>query len=155
MIRTFIVQQTLIYSYVCLQISNLRERGMAFLDIPNKYYENLRERLAESKVRVKEDLDVVSMKSISFDPVIQQHVWMCGYDQHVWMCGYDQHVWMCGYDQHVWMCGYDQHVWMCGYDQHVWMCGYDQNPGSGFIGLFLSVGLTTTTIYLFNNAYLQ
>lgn len=43
-----------------LQITNLRARGQHFLDIPDKYYENLRARLKLSSVIVKEDLDVVS-----------------------------------------------------------------------------------------------
>ena len=44
----------------CLQVGNLKERGMEFLTIPNTYYENLRARLKDAPITVTEDLDVVS-----------------------------------------------------------------------------------------------
>ena len=42
------------------QIRNLRARGQQFLDIPDSYYNNLREKLKTAKITVTEDLDVVS-----------------------------------------------------------------------------------------------
>jgi len=48
-------------------ISNLTERGMEFLDIPSKYYTNLRKRLEHSKVKVKEDLDILEKLKILID----------------------------------------------------------------------------------------
>ena len=44
----------------CLQIRNLKDRGMDFLVIPDTYYENLRARLKDAPIKVEEDLDVVS-----------------------------------------------------------------------------------------------
>ena len=41
------------------QISNMRERGLHFLDIPDRYYEQLKEKLKTAKITVKEDIDVV------------------------------------------------------------------------------------------------
>ncbi len=49
-----------------LQIRNLRARGQRFLDIPDKYYENLKARLKLSNVKVKEDIDVVRNISVDF-----------------------------------------------------------------------------------------
>jgi len=42
-----------------MQVTNLRARGVQFLDVPDKYYTNLRERLKQSPVSVKEDVDMV------------------------------------------------------------------------------------------------
>jgi len=42
-----------------MQVTNLRARGLQFLDVPDKYYTNLRERLKQSPVNVKEDIDMV------------------------------------------------------------------------------------------------
>jgi 4-hydroxyphenylpyruvate dioxygenase-like putative hemolysin len=47
--------------YVCLQIRNLRERGQEFLQVPDTYYEILRERLKADKVNLIEDLDVLQV----------------------------------------------------------------------------------------------
>lgn len=44
---------------ISFQVSLLRERGLQFLEIPNTYYKNLRERLKKSKVKITEDLDKV------------------------------------------------------------------------------------------------
>ena len=44
-----------------LQISMLRKRGLEFLDIPDRYYSQLRERLKAAKVTVTEPMDTVSM----------------------------------------------------------------------------------------------
>lgn len=43
------------------QIANLRSRGMEFLHIPDKYYDNLRERLKTAKITVKEDISEVPL----------------------------------------------------------------------------------------------
>ncbi|XP_012943898.1 4-hydroxyphenylpyruvate dioxygenase [Aplysia californica] len=48
-------------------ISNLRERGQQFLEIPDTYYKNLRENLKNSKVKVVEDLDVLQRLHILID----------------------------------------------------------------------------------------
>ena len=42
-----------------VQVANLRARGLQFLDVPDKYYTNLKESLKQSPVKVKEDIDVV------------------------------------------------------------------------------------------------
>jgi len=42
-----------------MQVTNLRARGLQFLDVPDKYYVNLKERLKESPIKVKEDIDTV------------------------------------------------------------------------------------------------
>ena len=46
--------------WFCSQVSNLKERGMDFLTIPDTYYENIRARLKHAPITVKEDLDMVS-----------------------------------------------------------------------------------------------
>ena len=43
------------------QVMNLQERGTHFLKIPKTYYDNLRERLAKSEVKITESLDVVCL----------------------------------------------------------------------------------------------
>ena len=49
-----------LYQQICLmQVTNLRARGVQFLDVPDKYYTNLKERLKHSPIDVKEDIDVV------------------------------------------------------------------------------------------------
>jgi len=48
-------------------ITHLRARGQDFLQVPDKYYTNLRERLAKSKVQVKEDLDKLQELKILVD----------------------------------------------------------------------------------------
>ena len=48
-----------------MQVRNLRARGVEFLHVPDKYYDNLRERLETSKVVVKEDLSIVSKTRLS------------------------------------------------------------------------------------------
>ena len=47
------------------QIQNLKERGMEFMSVPDTYYEQLRQNLQFSKVKVKEDLDVLQVRLIS------------------------------------------------------------------------------------------
>lgn len=48
-------------------VTNLRARGMNFLAIPDTYYELLRARLADSKVRVKENLQTLQDLKILVD----------------------------------------------------------------------------------------
>ncbi len=48
-------------------VSNLTKRGLEFLDIPDAYYDNLRTRLANSKVCVKEDIDTLQKLKILVD----------------------------------------------------------------------------------------
>lgn len=48
-------------------VSNLQKRGLEFLDIPSKYYENLRKRLEHAKISVKEDIDVLEKLKILVD----------------------------------------------------------------------------------------
>jgi len=48
-------------------ITNLRARGMQFLDTPDKYYDNLRERLKTASITVTEDLDTIQKLKILID----------------------------------------------------------------------------------------
>jgi len=48
-------------------VSNLSQRGLEFLNIPNAYYENLRKRLQLSQVEVKEDIDTLQKLKILVD----------------------------------------------------------------------------------------
>merc|ERR1711916_39773 len=48
-------------------VTKLRERGVEFLTIPNKYYDNLRARLATSKVQVTESIDTLAKLKILID----------------------------------------------------------------------------------------
>jgi len=48
-------------------ISNLTARGLEFLEIPDKYYENLRKRLNHSSINIKEDIDTLQKLKILID----------------------------------------------------------------------------------------
>lgn len=48
-------------------VTNLRARGMQFLQVPDKYYDNLRERLKSSPITVTEDLDILQKLKILVD----------------------------------------------------------------------------------------
>ncbi|XP_046562576.1 4-hydroxyphenylpyruvate dioxygenase-like [Haliotis rubra] len=48
-------------------ISNLRARGMQFIQVPDTYYTNLRKQLANSKVKIIEDLDKLQSLNILID----------------------------------------------------------------------------------------
>lgn len=48
-------------------ITNLKKRGMEFLDIPNTYYDELRKRLPLAKVKVDEDINVLQKLKILID----------------------------------------------------------------------------------------
>ena len=41
------------------QVQNMRDRGQYFLEVPDKYYDNLKERLKTAKITVAEDIDAV------------------------------------------------------------------------------------------------
>lgn len=48
-------------------ISNLRKRGLKFLEVPESYYTNLRKRLQTASITVKEDLDKIQELGILVD----------------------------------------------------------------------------------------
>lgn len=48
-------------------VDNLTKRGMEFLDIPEKYYSNLRGRLEHSSIKIKEDIDTLQKLKILID----------------------------------------------------------------------------------------
>lgn len=48
-------------------VTNLRARGVQFLDVPDKYYTNLKERLKQSPINVEEDIDMLQKLRILVD----------------------------------------------------------------------------------------
>lgn len=54
-------------SNIIAAIQNLRARGMEFLTVPDVYYDMLRQRLAESKINIKEDLKILQDLKILID----------------------------------------------------------------------------------------
>lgn len=48
-------------------ISNLTKRGLQFLDIPDKYYDNLRKRLEASGFNINEDIETLKKLKILVD----------------------------------------------------------------------------------------
>ena len=54
----------------CLQIINLKQRGMEFMCVPDTYYEQLRENLKHSKVQITEDLDVLQVRTVPFPEAV-------------------------------------------------------------------------------------
>lgn len=48
-------------------VRNLRKRGVDFIDVPNTYYDTLRQRLSGSKIHVKEDLQTLEELDILVD----------------------------------------------------------------------------------------
>ncbi|XP_060786657.1 4-hydroxyphenylpyruvate dioxygenase [Neoarius graeffei] len=48
-------------------IRNLKERGMEFMTVPDTYYEHLREKLKDSKVKVNEDISIIEELNILVD----------------------------------------------------------------------------------------
>uniref|UniRef100_A0A672YLG3 4-hydroxyphenylpyruvate dioxygenase n=1 Tax=Sphaeramia orbicularis TaxID=375764 RepID=A0A672YLG3_9TELE len=54
-------------SDIITAIRNLKERGMEFMSVPDTYYEQLRENLKHSKVKVEEDLDTLQELKILVD----------------------------------------------------------------------------------------
>lgn len=62
------VQHIALRSFDIIQsIENLQARGTEFLDTPRSYYDLLRKRLANSPVKVKEDLDKIQKLKILID----------------------------------------------------------------------------------------
>ena len=52
----------------------MKARGLEFLTIPDTYYEELREQLKLSKVKVEEDLDVLQVRAgCRYRRTTQQH----------------------------------------------------------------------------------
>uniref|UniRef100_A0A3Q0T349 4-hydroxyphenylpyruvate dioxygenase n=1 Tax=Amphilophus citrinellus TaxID=61819 RepID=A0A3Q0T349_AMPCI len=54
-------------SDIITAIRNLKERGMEFMSVPETYYNQLREKLKHSKVKISEDLDVLQELKILVD----------------------------------------------------------------------------------------
>uniref|UniRef100_A0A7N8YMP3 4-hydroxyphenylpyruvate dioxygenase n=1 Tax=Mastacembelus armatus TaxID=205130 RepID=A0A7N8YMP3_9TELE len=54
-------------SDIITAIRNLKERGMEFMSVPDTYYDQLRERLKYSKVKITEDLDALQELNILVD----------------------------------------------------------------------------------------
>ncbi|KAK3540396.1 hypothetical protein QTP70_030409 [Hemibagrus guttatus] len=54
-------------SDIITAIRNLKERGMEFMSVPNAYYEQLREKLKNSKVQINEDLSTLEELQILVD----------------------------------------------------------------------------------------
>ena len=52
-------------------VTNLKARGQQFLSIPSTYYTQLREALKKSKVRITEDMAMVSLYFMYLVPVVQ------------------------------------------------------------------------------------
>lgn len=48
-------------------ISNLSSRGLQFLDVPDKYYDNLKKRLEHSSINIKEDIEILRKLKILVD----------------------------------------------------------------------------------------
>ena len=48
-------------------ITNLRARGLEFLDVPSSYYENLREKLKSASIKVTEDIGILEKLKILVD----------------------------------------------------------------------------------------
>lgn len=53
----------------------MRGRGMQFISVPDSYYDDLRARLAKSKVTVKEDIETVSQPTLP--PTAPHGQWSC------------------------------------------------------------------------------
>ncbi|KAM3825941.1 4-hydroxyphenylpyruvate dioxygenase [Vipera latastei] len=54
-------------SDIITSITNLKDRGMEFMSVPSKYYQQLRERLKTAKVKVKESIDKLEELKILID----------------------------------------------------------------------------------------
>ena len=48
-------------------IENLSKRGLEFLNVPDKYYDNLRRRIEQSNIKIKEDIDSLQKLKILVD----------------------------------------------------------------------------------------
>lgn len=47
---------------ICFQIRNLKERGMEFMSVPDTYYQQLKEKLKLSKVKIVEDISILEVQ---------------------------------------------------------------------------------------------
>ncbi|XP_053480294.1 4-hydroxyphenylpyruvate dioxygenase-like [Ictalurus furcatus] len=54
-------------SNIITAIRNLKERGMEFMTVPHTYYEQLCEKLKDSKVKIKEDISILEELQILVD----------------------------------------------------------------------------------------
>ncbi|XP_034284668.1 4-hydroxyphenylpyruvate dioxygenase isoform X2 [Pantherophis guttatus] len=54
-------------SDIITSITNLKDRGMEFMSVPSKYYQQLRERLRTAKIKVKESIDKLEELKILID----------------------------------------------------------------------------------------
>ncbi|XP_026542576.1 4-hydroxyphenylpyruvate dioxygenase [Notechis scutatus] len=54
-------------SDIIASITNLKDRGMEFMSVPSKYYQQLRERLKSAKIKVKESIDKLEELKILID----------------------------------------------------------------------------------------
>uniref|UniRef100_A0A8C7YMC1 4-hydroxyphenylpyruvate dioxygenase n=1 Tax=Oryzias sinensis TaxID=183150 RepID=A0A8C7YMC1_9TELE len=54
-------------SDIITSVRNLKDRGMEFMTVPDTYYEQLKENLKHSKVKISEDLDVLQELKILID----------------------------------------------------------------------------------------
>ncbi|MCJ8735365.1 hypothetical protein PDJAM_G00246110 [Pangasius djambal] len=54
-------------SNIIKAIRNLKDRGMEFMTVPNTYYQQLREKLKDSKVTINEDLSILEELQILVD----------------------------------------------------------------------------------------
>jgi 4-hydroxyphenylpyruvate dioxygenase len=52
---------------MCDIIENVTKRGLKFLDVPKKYYDNLRKRLEHSPIEIKEDVNRLEELKILID----------------------------------------------------------------------------------------
>lgn len=48
-------------------VTNLKKRGVQFIDVPNSYYEAMRKRLRNSTLDLKEDMDAIEKLRIMID----------------------------------------------------------------------------------------
>ncbi|KAL1849205.1 hypothetical protein Plec18170_007496 [Paecilomyces lecythidis] len=48
-------------------VSHLKERGVCFLEVPEIYYSDLRERLAKNDMKLNEDIDILQKLNILVD----------------------------------------------------------------------------------------
>jgi len=48
--------------WIYFQIRNLKERGMEFMTVPDTYYQQLKEKLKFSKVKIVEDFSILEVR---------------------------------------------------------------------------------------------
>ena len=64
---------------------------MEFLDIPDKYYDNLRERLKTAKITVKEDISEVSL-ILSCDDIMYVAMVLTEHEEHILLFSHCFHL---------------------------------------------------------------